>query len=344
MERSLENVGAAAAKERAEEASLLGYDLSGLESEMSAAAAQQLRMAFAELKSCDHNYSTLCPFAWTPLPGESACKAPKTYIGKCEKERSFAVSQEEKQQLENECLVSWPCLKKCTRDFDAPCPEDWTEAGGGFCQAPFSYAGRCARKTNFAVMSVYVNAPRDVQRLTAQSNFSRLVCSSEKQRWSTACTAFWPCAAPCRRDFSAACPQSWTLSGDICEAPEAYSGPCSKQQAVGASPELKKRFEEKCQVLFPCKTSCAEEYAGPCTGGLTAMDTTAKGAEAEASMAETEDTCGVSFSCGAPTCMRDYSAPCPLAWTLSRDVCEAPVRLSPSAKPTPNSSSALLLN
>lgn len=77
----IEDNGLRAAKERAEEASLIGYDLSGLEREMTEAAADELRKAFAELKSCDHDYSVLCPFAWSGLPGESACKAPNAYIG-----------------------------------------------------------------------------------------------------------------------------------------------------------------------------------------------------------------------------------------------------------------------
>lgn len=78
----LKDVTAGLSEERRQEASLLGYDLSSLENQMTREAAEQLRAAFAELKACDHDFNTLCPYAWKSVPNSTACEAPKAYIGK----------------------------------------------------------------------------------------------------------------------------------------------------------------------------------------------------------------------------------------------------------------------
>ncbi|CDJ55948.1 plasmodium falciparum CPW-WPC domain-containing protein, putative [Eimeria maxima] len=118
-------------KKRERELPLRGYDLSVLQRELEEQQQQQQQPQqqepvielLTEQRFCPHDFSVLCPFAWIPIGDESSCKAPEAYIGSCERQMNFAVSQSEKEQLEDQCLISWP----------------WED--NGICEAPFSYSG-----------------------------------------------------------------------------------------------------------------------------------------------------------------------------------------------------------
>ncbi|CDJ47843.1 plasmodium falciparum CPW-WPC domain-containing protein, putative [Eimeria brunetti] len=87
----------------------------------------QVEELLVEQKFCPHDFSVLCPFAWTPSGDDTTCTAPEAYIGSCQRKMNFAVDQSAKEQLEDQCLISWPCLKQCNRDFSVLCPMDWKE-------------------------------------------------------------------------------------------------------------------------------------------------------------------------------------------------------------------------
>ncbi|CDI85383.1 plasmodium falciparum CPW-WPC domain-containing protein, putative [Eimeria praecox] len=137
-------------KKRTQELPLKGYDLSVLQQELTQQIEaedqqqqqqqqqqqpeqqqqqqqQQVVDLLIEQKFCPHDFSVLCPFAWTPTGDDTSCTAPEAYIGGCERQMNFAVSPSEKERIEDECLISWPCMKKCNRDFSLLCPENWKE-------------------------------------------------------------------------------------------------------------------------------------------------------------------------------------------------------------------------
>ncbi|PFH38245.1 cpw-wpc domain-containing protein [Besnoitia besnoiti] len=298
----------------------MGYDLIGLEETMSPEVARALRAAYAEAEACDQDYSFLCPFSWTEAGDGSSCTAPEAYIGPCQKHQSFALSKEEKQSKERECLITWPCLKKCVRDYMQLCPAGWTDIGGGQCSAPFSYSGRCSRTSSFAGLS-----------------------REERERWSAACDVYWPCQGPCKRDYSAACPEGWTLAGGEgkCRAPVGYDGPCGPVESIGSfDTETKQLFENRCNVRFPCESKCrrdysfacpqswanvtlekcvpSDTYAGPCREEVDAAGMT------EQDKIDFEERCQADWPCAEDKCQRDFNAPCPLEWTETRKACLAP--------------------
>ncbi|XP_058515398.1 uncharacterized protein LOC131478852 [Ochotona princeps] len=304
------------------EASTIGYDLSTLEEHMSYEKALRLRAAYAEVQGCEHDYSLLCPFSWEPSAEDSTtCSAPAAYVGPCEKIQNFALPAKEKQQKERVCLIGWPCLRKCKRDFGALCPDEWAEVGGGYCTAPASYAGRCARRANFASYS-----------------------PAEKERWSVSCGAYWPCEAECKRDYAVMCPDGWFAIGEgKCRSPTAYAGPCAPIESTGGMDSSTKAvFEQKCNVLFPCEKKCekdyavicpeqwinttlekcapSEDYGGPCRDE---MDFAGKTEDEKVAF---ESLCAVRWPCvGKRDCSRDFTEACPLEWKQVDSACVAPV-------------------
>lgn len=94
-----------------------------------------------EEQSCTHNYTFLCPQGWNDVGDAATCEAPPSYTGPCSTLGMFDREIEEKKLLEKKCLVHWPCLEECVRDYKALCPEGWTEIGEGKCSASSSYTG-----------------------------------------------------------------------------------------------------------------------------------------------------------------------------------------------------------
>ncbi|KAL8275176.1 hypothetical protein Esti_000926 [Eimeria stiedai] len=210
--------------------------------QMAEAAADQLRRAFAELKSCDHDYSVLCPFAWTPLPGDSACKAPNAYIALATASARLLLliplevpsSFELKRILEDKCRINFACVSSCSLDLSQPCPLGWTQQQET-CKPPVDYLGPC----------VEGGLPADLD-------------SADMRRAAAAkCNASFACTSrpPCERDFQQPCPLGWlqTGGGGGCKAAAEYRGPCKQQEKFGALEENAKRAVSKtCQVFWPC--------------------------------------------------------------------------------------------
>ena len=92
----------------------------------------------------------------------------------------------------------------CDRDYGAPCPLGWLDAGsGGICSPPLGYDGPC--------VSI------DVRGLSA---FGKMRAAAE-------CEAVFPCSAGCTADYSKPCPgDSVETEEGPCVAPATYDGPC----------------------------------------------------------------------------------------------------------------------
>ena len=67
-------------------------------------------------------------------------------------------------------LVHFSLRSGCRRDYGATCPDHWKPLGGGRCEAPFWYFGRC---NHVSVFAGYTPA--------------------DKEDWSSGCEANWPC-------------------------------------------------------------------------------------------------------------------------------------------------------
>jgi CPW-WPC domain-containing protein len=189
---------------------------------------------------CTRDYSKTCPEGWADLGG-SKCEAPKAYGGACATLESFqGYSPLQKAAYAEACKAPWPCFGECSegRDYDHLCPAEWTDIGGGICQAPSTYAGSCLKQYKFDTYTL-----------------------EKKEQVAHACGFQWPCRAPCVRDYSSACPAGWTelsFSPGMCQAGPTYIGECPfGANMTGTTPEQKAAFESKCSVQYPCKVSTA---------------------------------------------------------------------------------------
>jgi CPW-WPC domain-containing protein len=138
---------------------------------------------------CTRDYSKTCPEGWADLGG-SKCEAPKAYGGACATLESFqGYSPLQKAAYAEACKAPWPCFGECSegRDYDHLCPAEWTDIGGGICQAPSTYAGSCLKQYKFDTYTL-----------------------EKKEQVAHACGFQWPCRAPCVREYSSACPAGWT--------------------------------------------------------------------------------------------------------------------------------------
>jgi len=126
--------------------------------------------AAAGCASCARDYSESCPLGW----GEEglACIAPHSYSGFCKKTNTFLGSATEKQSIENQCSVCWPCSDNdgptCIRNWGASCPNGYDMSLGGTCVADAFYNGPCAAELKFESLE-------------------------DKQEFAAACLTSWPC-------------------------------------------------------------------------------------------------------------------------------------------------------
>lgn len=119
----------------------------------------------------------------------------------------------------------------CERDFAQPCPEKFVSAGSGKCAAGSSYTGPCD------------GVARSFNGLS----------STAKGAWSEQCLAWWPCLE-CRRDFSAPCPQDWTVDeGSRCKPTAAYAGPCATAtDFMGNTRDMLTAWSSACGAYWSC--------------------------------------------------------------------------------------------
>ncbi|GIX62739.1 CPW-WPC domain-containing protein [Babesia caballi] len=125
----------------------------------------------------------------------SVCEAPISYFGRCATSLPFVNTKEDKQRLEEECGIRWPCYNYCDPDYEAKCPRFWY-LEGGVCMPTPAYQGRCAD-------------PTDLRRMR----------EDEKVLWGNRCGVKWPCKVSgllwradlpqrkCAANYKAPCPE-----------------------------------------------------------------------------------------------------------------------------------------
>jgi len=132
-------------------------------------------------------------------------------------------------------------------NWDAPCPKGWTVISD-ICQAPLSYQGPCAMRASVGTTL------------------------SHKREFANACKVTWLCVDSCEQDYTGACPAGWTESGNgACDAPLMYSGRC-KAHAQMWGDEFKEEFGARCDLRWPCKKMCEEDFRQPCPTAWVLID------------------------------------------------------------------------
>lgn len=212
------------------------------------------------------------------------------------------------------CRFQFPCDKTCTQNFRSTCPELWTEADEGICQAPAGYDGACGAQIDVREMS-----------------------DKDKLVFAASCHARWPCLGQLARTYVDRCPYEWVLEFDrTCSPPHDYTGPCDEAHANMTELE-KKYFEAACDARWPDAPGvCERNYARNCPfGWLETSGDDAPRCIAPASYMgchntasfdgfkvsdkqDWESLCGVQWPCrhrGA--CQKDFTYPCPADWFSS---------------------------
>merc|ERR1712066_1052509 len=116
---------------------------------------------------------------------------------------------------------------------------------------------------------------------------------SDKRKFADRCSVSWPCREICDGDLSS-CPFGWTLIGDaVCAAPRSYNKCQLLQGFRGWTDHMKFDYAHKCGVSWPCLAKdVADNVDGPVVSAA---------------------------------CTELNMAPCPLAWTSSKNgVCHPP--------------------
>lgn len=185
---------------------------------------------------CERRWAAKCPDGWTSV-GVDQCVAPAAYGGACAKHMSMMDTKTtpEKREIAEDCKAPWPCEDECAdgRDYSELCPEGWTSAGGGFCEASQDSNTPCSRAYDFAEMSIQT-----------------------KSELGHTCGFNWKCKGDCAQDFSKSCPADWQevpSNPGTCVAPVTYAGVCSfSVDTSHMSAEQKSAFAAKCAVSFGC--------------------------------------------------------------------------------------------
>lgn len=277
-----------------------------------------------KLHMCIKDYSHNCPKYWKEIEknGNAFCVADSNYNGFCEIIQSFDnFTENDKINFETSCNVEWPCkneiLESCKfgRDYIEPCPEGFILQPDNSCKADTSkYNGYCiSNNVNFIHMT-----------------------NEEKEQWSIACEAFWPCYEECEgnRNLSK-CPKNWKQENNSFECiPNAtYNGPCKNKKAFTYfTNSMKKEFEEKCKTRFECiekETVCEIDYDKNCPENWTEQNGTCLAPPSfdlcnkkKLSIENTtvkdkqqfEKECSVKWPCKQSFCEMDWQLPCPDGW------------------------------
>ncbi|SCP05450.1 CPW-WPC family protein, putative [Plasmodium ovale] len=208
---------------------------------------------FEKIAKCAKDYTLPCPKYWKKQNlnnAENLCIANKDYDGFCEIIQSFDnFSEHDKINFESSCNVEWDCKNVSThscesgkRNYNDPCPIGFITQNDNSCKADITvYKGMCNSHNNI--------------------NFTHLT-NSEKENWSIACEAYWPCYNECSStEYLSNCPQKWVeLNTYECIPDKSYTGPCkSKKSFKYFTKDMKIKFQEKCKANFVCKSECQKK-------------------------------------------------------------------------------------
>eukprot|EP00917_Polyrhabdina_sp_WS-2016_P017777 GHVP01038440.1.p1 GENE.GHVP01038440.1~~GHVP01038440.1.p1 ORF type:complete len:386 (-),score=56.01 GHVP01038440.1:1846-3003(-) len=303
-------------------------------------------------KICNRDFSKPCPEKWTEKAGK--CESPQAYKGQCGSPFKFGDTPKDKKRGEVLCEVSWPCKNECEKDVLAVCPLSWDFQSGGDCRAPDDYKGPCDSVLNFIGMS-------EIDRNAA----------------SRMCEFQWPCYEECKgkgKNYHYPCPSGWNLKsdGERCQFPDTYKGPCLGDNAVAnLSIDMKKLYEEKCEISWPCndhpctvdlskcpvgwsevksppdtsghvsEITCHSpaHYNGPCIEEVLMKPVSFQKFSEEEKVAWAS-RCVVEWPC-VSDCVIDKSYKCPVNWSEENDACVAPKTYKGPCKQTQRFSSEI---
>lgn len=282
---------------------------------------------------CLKDYTLPCPNYWkrrTDKYGKNVCIANEEYNGFCEQVQIFdEFSEHEKMSYESSCNVEWGCkgsskeiCESGKRDYNVPCPEGFLVQNDNSCKADISvYRGMCNNET---------------------INFTHLT-SSEKENWSIACEAYWPCYTDCiSEEYISDCPKNWKQVNKYdCIPDKNYKGPCRNiKNFKYFTLSMKKDFEEKCKTKFECNNICEKNYEQECPlnwkvekGYCLAPDTFDLCKRKKISIENMtrkekeniEKECFVSWPCinnkntNKPSCQINWLADCPFGWDRKKE-------------------------
>lgn len=279
--------------------------------------------AAEKLHMCIKDYTTICPKHWKKIEINKRvlCQAEPNYNGFCEVIQSFdTFTEEEKIKFEISCNVQWPCkhevIESCKngRDYSEPCPE------GFILQSDNSCAADITKYTGFCVSN--------------NIKFSHMT-PEEKEKWSIACEAFWPCYEECAENENLSyCPKYWKQENNSseCVPEETYNGPCkNKKSFTYFTDAMKKEFEKKCKTKFECiKTPCEVDYDKNCPENWTEEEGTCIAPSSfdlcdrkKLSIENTntindkkqfEKECSVKWPCKPKFCDMQWHLSCPDGW------------------------------
>ncbi|CDR94515.1 hypothetical protein BBBOND_0108130 [Babesia bigemina] len=107
---------------------------------------------------------------WTESPLYSrVCEAPISYFGPCATLLPSLESRDDKERMEKECRINWPCYNQCEQAYDAKCPKFWQHENG-LCMPTPAYHGPCAYLIDLSKLQ-----------------------TTERVLWSNRCGVTWPC-------------------------------------------------------------------------------------------------------------------------------------------------------
>lgn len=144
--------------------------------------------------------------------------------------------------------ASVPTDSVCVRKWANTCPDGWAALSSGACLAPSGYenTGGCKCVQSFASASVM-----------------------DKYKFASTCNAPWPCEDACGEghDYTG-CPTGWTdMGGGSCQTTNAK---CMSAYNFGdMAVSEKQELAIACNMEWPCKISCAQDYSQPCPKGWT---------------------------------------------------------------------------
>ncbi|KJP86308.1 hypothetical protein AK88_04027 [Plasmodium fragile] len=277
-----------------------------------------------KMGKCAKDYTLPCPKFWKKKimnKSENICIASSTYNGFCNTRQSFDnFTQTEKMKFETSCNVEWGCknvvadaCESGKRNYNEPCPEGFISQNDNTCAADLTvYDGLCnGEKIDFTHLT-----------------------SEEKQNWSVACEAYWPCYVDCSLNNQALsmCPSNWKqINSYECIPPHSYNGPCKDTKNFKFFNELMKiKFEEKCKVTFVCTDLCEKNYRQECPlnwmkkNGYCLAPPSFNLCDrkkyfysnlTQDEKKKFEEECSVQWPCRkSPFCDMDWTAECPLNW------------------------------
>lgn len=276
-----------------------------------------------KLHMCIKDYTQTCPRHWKKIEanGRVLCQAGSNYNGFCELFQYFDnFTENDKMNFESSCNVEWPCKSEvfgfCEngRDYMEPCPEGFILQKDHSCKADVTkYSGYCtSHNINFTHMT-----------------------DEEKEKWSIACEAYWPCYVECKNHNLSNCPKNWVQDkySFECIPTELYDGPCKNKKAFTYfTNSMKREFEEKCKTRFECiESPCDIDYDKNCPEKWTEGNRTCIAPPSfnlcdrkkvsidvittEEEKKQFEKDCSVQWPCKQKFCDMEWTLSCPEGWT-----------------------------